>query len=296
MQRLLSLTVLILMACRRAPSTDGSDGRVAADTGSGIYSIGWSFSEDTIVSEMDDVTRRINQSVHLLGTTSYGDSTGTATILASCRKGEISVMIHLGAEREDGTDIRLRIDTAPPELMKYPPWNMPGEGVSSAYAFAKGHQAEAFLKRLEAATWLRLEYQPTLGMVPATVRYKVEGLSQVISKVHAACAEARRTADSLARAQRQAAADEVNRAEAARIAEQRRRDSAYRAAHRELLDGEPTDPHPESLPWMLDTRTRAYYRTDCEATRRIPVPARQFFGYQEDVASRGWPSRQPGCS
>jgi hypothetical protein len=233
---------------------------------------------------MDDVTRRINQSVHLLGTASYGDSNEIATISASCRKGEISVMLNLGAARESGTDVRFRIDSAPPELMRNPPWNMPDEGASSAYAFARGNQAEAFLNRLESATWLRLEYQPEVGMVPATARYRVQGLGQVIPKVHAACAEMRR-----------AGVDATNRAKAARVAEQQRRDSVYRATHREVLNGEPTDPHPNSLPWMLDTRTKAYYRTDCEAAKRIPVPARQFFGYQEDVKSKGWPSRQPGC-
>jgi hypothetical protein len=292
----LSLIVLILLACQRAPETDGPDRRMAADTGSRVYDVGWSFSEDTVTSEMDDVTRRINQSVHLLGTASYGDSTGIATILASCKNGEISVMINFGAERESGTDVRFRVDTAPPELMGYPPWSLSDEGASRAYAFARGHEVEAFLKRLESATWLRLEYQPEIGMVPATVRYKVEGLSDVIPKVHAACAEMRRTADSVARARRRAVADAASRAEAARVAERQRRDSIYRATHRELLNGEPTDPHPQSLPWMLDTRTKAYYRTDCEAAKRIPVPARQFFGWQEDVKSMGWPSRQPGCS
>lgn len=84
-------------------------------------------------------------------------------------------------------------------------------------------------------------------------------------------------------------------AAAARVAERRRRDSVYKATLREWLDGPRMPPDPSALPWMLDTRTKAYYRTECDAAALIPVSARQFYGYQEDVRSRGWPSREPGC-
>jgi hypothetical protein len=88
---------------------------------------------------------------------------------------------------------------------------------------------------------------------------------------------------------RQAAAD-------ARRAEQRRRDSVYRATHREWLDGPVVDPGPDASPYMLDTRTMAYYSSGCRAARRIPVAARRFFGYESDLPAKAWPSKQEGCT
>jgi hypothetical protein len=108
-------------------------------------------------------------------------------------------------------------------------------------------------------------------------------------------AQVRKTADSLLAELRREQHEETARIAAARVAERRRRDSVYKATHREWLDGPPVDIGPGALPWMMDTRTKAYYRSECEAASRIPLAARQYFGYQEDARAKGWPSREPEC-
>lgn len=107
----------------------------------------------------------------------------------------------------------------------------------------------------------------------------------------------RRTLDSLERVRdslyREESADVARRQAEAR----RARDSAYLATHQERLDGEPVGYASDALPWVVDRRTGAYYRTDCQAATRVPVEVRVFHGYQDEVKAAGhWPSRQVGCS
>jgi hypothetical protein len=86
-------------------------------------------------------------------------------------------------------------------------------------------------------------------------------------------------------------------ADSLRRAERRRRDSIYLATHRERLDG-PEVGYESSGPviWVADRRTGAYYRTDCDAAKRIPVDARVLYPFEDDaIAAKRWPSRQPGC-
>lgn len=105
----------------------------------------------------------------------------------------------------------------------------------------------------------------------------------------------RAIADSLEEVARLARLEQQRQAAVAAVAERRRQDSLYKATHKERLNGPEVAPGPEALPWMLDTRTKAYYRAECPAAALIPVEARQFYGYQEDVQAKGWPSREPGC-
>jgi len=77
-------------------------------------------------------------------------------------------------------------------------------------------------------------------------------------------------------------------------AEQARRDSIYRLKDR--LDGPDARTYPDSGAWMADDRTGAYYRTSCDAARRIPVDHRVYFTTEEDAkAADLWRSGQPGC-
>lgn len=109
-------------------------------------------------------------------------------------------------------------------------------------------------------------------------------------------ARIRATVDSFIAATKAEQARRRTEAAAARKAEERRRDSVYRATHREWLDGPEVEPGPEAKRYMLDTRTRAHYLSDCEAARRIPVGVRRFYGYQQDLPPKAWPSEQPGCA
>lgn len=47
------------------------------------------------------------------------------------------------------------------------------------------------------------------------------------------------------------------------------------------LDGPIANTYPDSGSWMGDDRTGAYYRTTCEAAKRIPVDHRIYFGAEK---------------
>lgn len=103
----------------------------------------------------------------------------------------------------------------------------------------------------------------------------------------------RRVHDSLTRLRDSLVATERNR----RLADRRRRDSIYLATHREQLDGPDVGMEPDPLPWMHDRRTGAYYRSSCEAARRVPLHARYFFRFLDEAKTHGWwPSREPECT
>jgi hypothetical protein len=173
-----------LIGCETS-SKDSSRGPV--DTSDVLFSFGWSFSQDTVRSEMDDSTRLMNQNVMLMGQRSVGrDSSEPALLNASCRDHQLSVLLTLGPESDANRPVRMRVDSAPPENLTKPVWFIANARGATA-AIARGRNARQFLKRLERATWLRIEYQPNGEAVPSLVKLKVAGLSKVSAPLYAAC-------------------------------------------------------------------------------------------------------------
>lgn len=114
-------------------------------------------------------------------------------------------------------------------------------------------------------------------------------------------AQLKKSADSIRELILRERAEAESIAAASRLAQRRereltrrRKDSVYLATHKERLDGPATPFGREALPWMIDTRTKAYYSLRCSAAELIPIHAREFYASEEEVKAKGWPSRLCG--
>jgi hypothetical protein len=178
--------LVLFLGCQ--PVAGGATRRPATNTSEVTLTSGWSFTEDTIRSEMDDRTRLTNQSLLLFGKRSIGttDSSEVVMLSAACDDHKLRVSFHFGSEMDEDQPLRFRLDSAPVETLSSLGWSAGNVGGVSL-ARSKGRSARRFLKRLEGATWLRLEYQPKRERVPSTVRFKVAGLGPLAPKLYASC-------------------------------------------------------------------------------------------------------------
>jgi hypothetical protein len=179
---------LVLLCLLIGCGTQERGNSPATSSRSGYTDHGWWFSQDTVHSEMDDVTRVINPTVDLMGELVLSpDSSGLATLRATCEDRTLSFMVNLGDERDAQDVVRMRVDSALPEhALFFDTSGRLGRSVPGL-ALIKGAQARALLKRLENATWLRFEFRQPYRSVPRTVRFKVAGLSDVVQPLYAAC-------------------------------------------------------------------------------------------------------------
>lgn len=190
-------------------------------------------------------------------------------LIVRCREGDLEAFLStdmvLGSDLDDDAPVRLR-------------WN-DFEPVDAIWRISSDHQAVfaddllGFVNEgLAVARRLRIEFHP-YDSTPRVASFTVRGFAHLIPALRKACPEAGLQTP----------------------AETALKDSTYKAAHRELLSGPAIPPSSDALPWMLDRRTKAFYRSGCEAAAHVPVDAREFYEYEGDVMARGWRSQQEGC-
>jgi hypothetical protein len=224
-----------------------------------------------ITRSRSEMTDQQNVTVTLRASASIHGKLGPVwpVLIVRCREGELEAFLStdmvLGSDLDDDSPVRLR-------------WN-DLEPVDAIWTISSDHQgvfAQDLLgfvnEGLAVARRLRIEFHP-YDSTPRVASFTVRGFAHFIPALRKACPEAGLQTP----------------------AETARKDSTYNAAHQEMLSGPAIPPSSDALPWMLDRRTKAFYRSDCEAAAHVPVDACEFYEYEGDVMARGWRSQQEGC-
>jgi hypothetical protein len=144
----------------------------------------WTFTEDTVRSEMDDSTRFMNQLLYALGeTVVVGDSSLTTVLQVQC-KDELAFSVVFGERISDREPVRMRLDSAAAFRVDDAPWLVSTKG----YLFGGWSlNLRRFLADLSKADVLRVEYTPELASRPRTSRFEVAGVEEHLAKLTSPC-------------------------------------------------------------------------------------------------------------